>query len=232
MHFLTKLTFASAIAGSLLIGCSTGSQHSFSPKSKTIVLFDGKSTDAFRGFRREVFPDKGWKVEDGTLKTIPRGDVVDLVSKETFENFDLQLEWRISPGGNSGVIYRSTEEFSAPWHTGLEMQILDDAKHKDGKNPKTTAGALYALIAPGDKNLQPVGDWNKARLLVNGNHVEHWLNGVKVVAYELDSPALAALIAESKFKAMPRFAKEKIGHIVLQNHRDEVWFRNITVRKL
>jgi hypothetical protein len=112
------------------------------------------------------------------------------------------------------------------------MQILDDTRHPDGKNPKTSAGALYALIAPKDKELKPVGEWNKARLIINGNHGEHWLNGKKVVEYELNSKELNDLIAKSKFASMPRFAKEPSGHIVLQHHHDEVWFRNVRIRRL
>ena len=160
------------------------------------------------------------------------GDEVDLVTREKFEDFELQLDWRISPGGNSGVIYRVSEDFPQSYNTGPEMQVLDDAKHKDGENPKTSAGALYALIAPKNKILKPVGEWNHARLLVQGNHVEHWLNGSKVVEYELGSQELKSLIADSKFNKMPGFAKEKTGHVCLQHHHDEVWYRNVKIRRL
>jgi hypothetical protein len=218
----------------LLSGCTTPDQSS-TPRGKGsgwIALFDGQSTDAWRGFKRDSFPDKGWKVENGALATITGGDVVDLITKEQFESFELQLEWKVSPSGNSGVIYHVSEEFKAPWHTGPEMQVLDDDKHNDGKNPKTSAGALYALIAPKNKVLKPVGEWNQAKLIINHNHGEHWLNGVKIVEYELNSPELNTLIAASKFSTMPRFAKEQTGHICLQNHHDAVWFRNIKVKKL
>jgi hypothetical protein len=192
-------------------------------------LFDGKSTDAWRGYKRETFPEKGWVVDNGALKTVVGGDRVDLVTKETFKDFDLSLEWKLSPGGNSGVMYDVAENQDESYYTGPEMQVLDDAGHKDGKEPKTSAGALYALIAPVGKVLKPVGEWNKARLVKKGTHVEHWLNGVKLLEYELGSPALTALIAESKFKAWPQFAKEGQGHIVLQHHGQEAWFRNITI---
>jgi hypothetical protein len=195
------------------------------------VLFDGKSTDAWRGYKREAFPEKGWAVESGALKTVVGGDRVDLVTKETFQDFDLSLEWKVSPGGNSGVMYDVAESEPQSYFTGPEMQVLDDSVHKDGKEPKTSAGSLYALIAPGEgKVLKPVGEWNVARLVKKGAHVEHWLNGKKLLEYELGSPALAALIAESKFKAWPKFGKEGKGHIVLQHHGEEVWFRNITVK--
>jgi len=196
------------------------------------ILFDGSNVDKWRAFKREGFPDKGWKIEDGTLKTIPGGDEVDIVTKEKYDNFVLMLEWKVSPGANSGIMYRVSEEFGAAWHTGAEYQVLDDSKHADGKNPKTSAGSLYALIAPQDKELKPVGEWNRTRILVRGSHVEHWLNGKKVVEFELGSPETTALIAGSKFKDMPKFTKEATGHIVLQHHHDEVWFRNIRVRKI
>jgi hypothetical protein len=186
----------------------------------------------WRGYKRDSFPDKGWSVEAGALKTIPGGDVVDLVSKGTYQNFILELDWRISPGGNSGIMYHVTENYPEAWWTGPEMQVLDDDKHSDGRNPKTSAGALYGLIAPVNKRLKPVGEWNHVRIVVNGRHVEYWLNNAKVVQYELGSPELNALIANSKFKDKPEFAKAKAGHIVLQNHRDAVWFRNIRVRPL
>jgi hypothetical protein len=226
MHPFTKITLAAIVAPLLLTGCSTPK------KSDWIVLFDGKSTDAFRGYQQTSFPDKCWTVENGTLKAIPGDDVTDLVTKEQFESFDLQLEWRISPAGNSGVMYHVSEAFERPWNSGPEMQVLDDEKHGDGKNPKTSAGSLYALIAPENKHLKPVGEWNKARLIIRGHHVEHWLNGAKVVEYELGSEALTGLIGESKFKKMPDFAKETTGHIDLQHHHNEVWFRNIKVRRL
>lgn len=196
------------------------------------VLFDGKSTDRWRAFKRESFPDKGWKVEDGALKTIPGGDVVDIITKEKFADFELELEWKISPGGNSGIIYRVSEDFDQVWFTGPEYQVLDDAKHPDGKKPETTACSVYALIAPTNKTLKPVGGWNKARIVAKGTHVEHWLNGKKVAEYDSDSQQFKDLIAASKFKDKPRFAKETSGHIALQNHHDEVWYRNVRIRRL
>jgi len=195
------------------------------------TLFDGKSLDKWRGFKTNSFPGNSWKVEDGVLKTVAGGHGPDIVTREKFEDFELELEWKVTPGANSGIMYRVSEAFDAPYETGPEMQVLDDEKHDDGRNPKTSAGSLYALIAPKHKTLKPVGEWNKARIAVQGNHVEHWLNGAKVVEYELGSPELNQLIAQSKFKDMPRFAKEKTGHIDLQHHGDEVWYRNIRVRR-
>jgi len=201
-------------------------------QSKWKVLFDGKSTDAWRGFKRDAFPAKGWVVENGALKTIVGGEHVDLITKDKYQNFELELEWRVAPGGNSGVIYLVSEDFDQTWKTGPEMQVLDDQGHKDGKNPLTSAGALYALIAPANKTLRPAGKWNRARLIVNNNHVEHWLNGKKIVEYELGSDRLKQLIAESKFKEFPRFAENREGHVALQHHGEEAWYRKVRIREL
>ena len=221
------ISLLAGCAFSFLVGCASTEG---TKKSEWITLFDGSSTDAFRGYKKDTFPTS-WKVENGTLKTIP-GNGTDIITKDEFHDFELSLEWKISPGGNSGVIYRVTEDFDHSWNTGPEMQVLDDSKHHDGQNPKTSAGALYALIAPTNKHLKPVGEWNQARLVVKNNHVEHWLNGKKVVEYQWDSPELRQLIAQSKFNAFPRFAKNDSGHIVLQHHHDEAWYRNVKIRRL
>jgi len=196
------------------------------------VLFDGKSVDKWRGYKMSSFPDHSWKVQDGAIKTIVGAEGPDIVTREKFDNFELELEWKVSPGANSGIMYRVSEDFAAPYETGPEMQVLDDDKHADGRDPKTSAGSLYALIAPKNKKLKPVGQWNKVRIVVQEKQVAHWLNGVKVVEFELGSVELNQLIARSKFKDMPRFGKEKIGFIDLQHHGDEVWYRKIRVRRL
>ena len=206
------------------------------------LLFDGKTTNGWRGFRREKFPEEGWVIEGGAIKHVPgNGEQSqnggDIITVEQYDNFELQLEWRISPGGNSGIKYLIAEEMVKSGYSGLgfEMQVLDDDRHPDakmGKNGNRTAGALYDLIAPKNKVLHPVGEWNQVRLIVQGNHVEHWLNGAKVVEFELGSPELKALIAESKYKNIPKFGEVRKGHILLQDHGDEVWFRNIKLREL
>jgi hypothetical protein len=196
------------------------------------VLFDGKSVAKWRGYKLNSFPDHSWKVEGGVLKTVAGAEGPDILTREKFGNFELELEWRVSPGANSGIMYRVSEDFDAPYETGPEMQVLDDDKHADGRDPKTSAGSLYALIAPKQKKLKPVGEWNQVRIVVQDKQVEHWINGVKVVEFELGSPELNQLIARSKFKDMPRFAKEKTGFIDLQHHGDEVWYRKIRVRRL
>ena len=222
--------FWAGLAVTAAVGALWGARADAAAKAASRVLFDGKSTDAWRGYKRDAFPSKGWVVENGTLKTVVGGDKVDIITKDIYKDFDLELEWRVSPIGNSGVFYDVSETGVEGWHTGPEMQVLDDARHKDGQDPKTSAGALYALIAPSAKVVKPAGEWNQARLLKKGNHVEHWLNGTKIVEYELGSPALAALIADSKFKDLPRFAKEGQGHIALQHHGEETWFRNVRIK--
>ncbi len=204
------------------------------------LLFDGKTTTGWRGFRREKFPEEGWVIADGAIKHVAGGGEQsqnggDIITTEKYDNFELQLEWRISPGGNSGIKYLIAEEMVNSGHSGLgfEMQVLDDDQHPDakmGKNGNRTAGALYDLIAPKNKVLRPVGEWNQARLIIRGNHVEHWLNGAKVVEYELGSPQLKALIAESKYKTIAGFGEVRKGHILLQDHGNEVWYRNIKIR--
>lgn len=193
------------------------------------LLFDGNSLSNFRGYRKPAPPD-GWQIIDGILTRVGGGG--DLVSKETYTDFELSLDWRLPEGGNSGVYYRADETGAYGWVTGPEMQILDDAKHPDGKNPKTSAGAAYALFAPNAKVVKPAGVWNTAKLKVVGNHVEHWLNGVKVVEYDLGSDAWKAAKAVSKFKDATEYGTRKSGHIMLQDHGDAVAFRNIKIRKL
>lgn len=196
-------------------------------------LFNGKSTENLRGYRKDGFPEKGWVVEDRSLRCVAKGGGGDLVSREKYTDFELRFEWKVSQAANSGIMYRVSEDGSAPYETGPEYQVTDDLKHPDGKNPKTSAAALYALIAcNSSKAVKPVGRWNRGRILVQGNHVEHWLNGKKVVAYELNSPELTQLIANSKFKGWAGFAKQPSGHICIQDHGDDVWFRKMRVRRL
>jgi len=197
------------------------------------VLFDGKSTAAWRAYRGKEFPKKGWVVEDGTLHVQAKAGGGDIVTREKYQDFELTFEWKVAPGANSGVMYRVTEEPGAPYETGPEYQVLDDSKHGDGKNPKTSASALYALMAANSsKQLKPVGEWNQAKIVVVGTKVEHWLNGAKVVDCDLAGAEVKDLIAKSKFKDWAGFAKQPSGHICLQEHGDDVWFRDIRVRRL
>lgn len=229
MKNLLKLFSIGCVASLLVLGCSTSGR--VPRESGWTVLFDGKSTDAFRGFKTDSLPANSWVIEDGTLRSLPAKQV-DLITREQYENFELELEWKVAIAANSGIMFHVSEAESETYMTGPEMQIVDDANTSDGQDPKTSAGSLYALVAPVNKKCHPAGEWNRVRLVVQGNHAEHWMNGAKLLEYDLGGEALNTLIANSKFKDWPRFAREKTGCIALQNHGGSVWFRNIRVRRL
>ncbi len=203
-----------------------------------ITLFDGHSVAAWRGFRTDTFPSI-WTVENGLLRTIPisdpsqKKDRVDIITKETFSHYILELEWKVAPRGNSGIFVHVSEDTEVIWRVAPEMQILDDDLHPDGENSLTSAGALYDLIAPSEnKIVHPVGEFNHVRLEVRGSYVQHWMNGVKLLGYELGSDQLNRLIAQSKFAEYPNFAKFRSGSVGLQHHGEETWFRNIRIKPL
>jgi hypothetical protein len=192
-------------------------------------LFDGRTTEGWRGFRRDAMP-AGWQVVDGALTRVAAGG--DIITTEQFGSFELALEWKVAPGGNSGIFFNVTEDADYVWQTGPEYQILDDVGHRDGHTPETSAGSNYALHAPATAAAKPAGEWNSTRLLVRGDRVEHWLNGGLIVSYELGSDEWKALVAASKFRDMPGYGRARRGHIALQDHGDPVAFRNIRIRSL
>ena len=200
-------------------------------EDRWIALFDGSTTDALRGYGEDAFP-ASWVVEEGELHALP-GAGVDLVTREEFGDFELEFDWRVSPGGNSGVLYRVIERDAPSWTSGPEYQVLDDAGHPDGGDPRTSAAALYGLIAPNaDKRLESVGRFNTGRIVVDDGRVEHWLNGRLVVAYEWGGPEIRSLIEASKFATEPAFMTAEAGGVVLQHHGEEVWFRSVRIRPL
>ena len=201
-----------------------------SVNAEWIVLFDGEKVNGLRGYKQKGLPDS-WVIVDGTMKTIP-GHGVDLISENVYKNFELELEWKVPKGGNSGIFYFATEEGKHIYESAPEMQVLDNIAHKDGLRDVTTAGSLYDLIAPIKNVVKTVGEFNQVRIKVEDNHVEHWLNGIKILEYEYQSEHMKALIAKSKFKTMPLFAKASSGHIGLQGDHGEIWYRNIRIRKL
>ena len=207
------------------------------PAAGWTVLFDGTQASLARnwtGFQRAAAPTN-WHVEGDALVLGQGGDSLahgDLVTRNTYGDFDLEYDWRITPGGNSGVIYRVGDTGHETWETGPEMQVLDDSGHADGKKPSHRAGALYDLVAPPPGVARPVGQWNHARIVVRGWHVQQYLNGRLTADLDLASPRGRALIAESKWKAYPRYASLSRGHIALQDHGNEVAFRNIRIRPL
>ena len=201
------------------------------------LLFDGKSTKGWRGYQEKVMPP-GREVADGVLtrahggeggKGAGGGD--DIVTTEEFENFDLSLEWKTVPNGNSGVLYHVSEEPETSWHFAPEVQILDNTAHPT-RDKRQLAGACYDLYAPSKDATKPPGQWNQMRILVDGAHVEHWMNGEKIVEYELWSDDWKARVAQSKHKGRPQFGTFKKGPICLQDHSDRTDFRNIKIRVL
>jgi hypothetical protein len=201
------------------------------------LLFDGTTSAGWRLFNGEKFPE-GWTVKDGMLSRQGTGRHGDLVTTEEFDNFELTFDWRLAEGGNSGLKYLVDESLVKDGNSGLgfEYQILDDDKHPDAKKGvagNRTTGSLYDLIPPAPgKTVRPPGQWNEARLLVKGNHIEHWLNGKKTLEFERGSPALKALIAESKYKEIAGFGQASKGRILFQDHGDNVSFRNIRIRSI
>lgn len=229
------------LAAVLITTGMIGVTHAFENHKHTVteegftVLFDGSSTEHFRGYKQETFPDKGWNIEQGSAlrvigKTKGAGDII---TKEQYSDFDLRFEWKVAKGANSGVMYRVQEGKGPSYLTGPEYQILEDANHRDGKNPKTSAGALYALIACNEKkSLKPIGGWNSSRLVIHDNNVQHYLNGELVVEYTWASDEIKELISGSKFKNWNRFMTMDKGHIAFQYHNDDVWYRNIRIKDL
>ncbi len=193
------------------------------------LLFDGHSTAGWRGWQMDSMPS-GWGVREGALTRVR--PAADIITTEKFRNFELSLEWNVAPKGNSGIFYRASEDADAIYWTAPEMQVLDDAGHPDGQSRLTAAGADYGLYPSPAGVVKPAGEWNQVRILVNGNHVEQWLNGVKVVEYELGSPDWEAKVKESKFATHPRYGRNAEGYIGLQEHEYRVAFRNIKIRVL
>jgi len=193
------------------------------------LLFDGKTLNGWRAFKSEA-PPAGWKAANGELVREDRGG--DLMTVDQFGDFELRLEWKVAKGGNSGIMFRVTGEGAETYETGPEMQVLDNAGHKDGTNPMTSAGSNYAMHAPVRDVTRPVGEWNDVRLVVKGPHVEHWMNGVKLLEYELWSADWEKRVKASKFAKMPGYGRARRGHIVLQDHGDLVWYRNIKIKPL
>lgn len=206
------------------------------------LLFDGKTFNGWRGFRNDNVP-AGWAVEDGCIKKVPaQGELGqaggDLITVDQFDNFEFSVEWKLSKGANSGIKYLISETLPPTGRSGVsfEYQVLDDENHPDAKAGiagNRTAGSLYDLIpASKAKKLKPTGEFNRTRIIVKGAHIEHWLNGVKVLEFERGGEKLKRHIAESKFKNTKGFGETAKGHILLQDHGDAVWYRNIKIRTL
>lgn len=228
LQFFALVLAAAAFSGPSLIGADAAKPGEWR------LLFDGKTTNGWHSFKKGTFPEKGWVVEpDGSLRHLSKGGGGDLISDATFDNFQLEWEWKIAAGANSGLKYLVSEERAQP--LGHEYQLIDNILHPDGRRgAKWQTAAFYDVLAANDARPKPPGEWNQSRIRVQGLHVEHWLNGVKVLEYELGSPEVLAAVAGSKFKDVkdPKFGTKFPGHLLLQDHGDDVWFRNIRVRDL
>ena len=200
------------------------------------ILFDGQSLKGWRPYGKpDSGPDKigeGWKVEDGLLKKKAGVKGGDIITEKKYTDFELSWEWRLEKDANNGVKYMVTE--ARPGAPGYEYQMLDDLSDKRNKlHVKSKTAAFYEVLPPAeDKPLKPAGEWNASRIVVKGNHVEHWLNGRKVLDYELGSDTVKAGVADSKFKKYPDFGTKLTGHIMLTDHQSEAWYRNIKIREL
>jgi len=223
------------VLATLLFLAAAQAQNQLTPAEKASgwkLLFDGKTTQGWHSFKKENFPAKGWGVEEDWLHGQGKGGG-DIVSQQQFDQFDLQWEWKLESGGNSGLKYFVVDSRNSA--LGHEYQLLDDEKHPDAKagQGKRVTASFYDVLKPSvTPPVKPPGEVNQSRIQVKGDHVEHWLNGVKVLEYECGSDAVKAAVAESKFKNTPGFGIRAKGHILLQDHGGNVWFRNIKIRDL
>lgn len=225
------LAFLGLLVASLPIRAATAEPAPQVKPGRWQSLFDGKSTAGWRGFKKDAFPDQGWRVEAGCLVHASKGGGGDIISEGTFQEFDLRWEWKVAPGANSGVKYFILEERGAP--IGHEYQLIDDERHADAKvGPHRQTAAFYDVLAAQRRPTKPAGEWNRSRILVRGNVVEHYLNGSLALRYVMGSAEVVEAIARSKFKKVEGFGKPVAGHILLQDHSDEVWFRNIRLKDL
>jgi hypothetical protein len=215
-----------------------GSLFSYPIKQKKegwVPLFDGKTTQGWHNYGKTTI-SSGWMVEEGSLHFDPsKKDGGDIVSDQSFGNFHLRLEWKIAKNGNSGIIFfvqDNPAKYPYVWHTGPEMQVLDNDGHPDGKIKKHRAGNLYDLIEGKEGAVKPVGEWNLVEIIANNGKLDFYLNGENVVSTTYGDAEWRKMIAGSKFKDKPDFGKFFTGHIALQDHGDNVWYRNIMIKKL
>lgn len=257
--FITKMIPLTMLAAVLLMACASEERETEQTETTTTteevpvntltqaeieegweLLFDGESFEGWRGYNRDTFPDGGWVIEDGILRVVGTGmgeaggEGGDILYDEQFHNFHLKLEWKVSEGGNSGIFYLAQEIENRPiWHSAPEMQILDNERHPDamlGVDGNRQAGSLYDLIPATPQNFRGAGEWNQAEVLVYRGTVVHFQNGEPVVEYHLGTPAWDEMIANSKFADYADvFGINRPGYISLQDHGDDVWFRNIKI---
>jgi 3-keto-disaccharide hydrolase len=198
------------------------------------LLFDGKTIDQWRNYKGTEI-GTNWTIVDGAITLTTPRRAVDIISKDEFTDFDFTFDWQLAPAppaGNSGVMFYVIEQGDATYYSGPEYQLLDNATHPDGKNPLTSAGSCYALYAPARDASRPIGEWNTSRILINKGKVEHWLNGEKIVTYDMNSQDWKDKVAGSKFKEWPEFGLARKGHLALQQHGAKVAFKNLKIREI
>lgn len=212
----------------------TAAENQLSPAEKAAgweLLFDGQTFNGWQIYRQNNPPSAGWEIKDGTLRTMPKAKGTNIVTARKFTDFEFSWDWRIAPRGNNGIKYFITD--ARPGAPGHEYQLIDDGGHSDSTHPKRQTGSFYDVLPPAaDKPLKKPGEWNNSRIVVRGQLVEHWLNGKKILTYELGSPEVKAGLAASKFNKYPDFGTKITGPIMITYHQDECWFRNLKVREL
>ena len=211
----------------LLAGLIAGSSVS---AGEWQILFDGSSAGAWRSLKHPAEAPLVWMVEDGALAW--RKGAGHIISREAFGDFELELDWRIFPAGNSGIMFRVDETSKQPWQSGPEIQLLDNMGHRNGRNPLTTSGALYRLYPPLQAADRSIGEWNRLRLRVVGSRLQTWMNGTLIQDCDMNGADWKARVAKSKFARFAGFGRSATGRIVLQDHGNPVWFRNVRIREL
>jgi hypothetical protein len=261
MNNRTTILILIVLLGSIMYGCNTKPKNKeiAQPEHNQLsaeekeqgweLLFDGKTFNNWRGLGRDAIQPNHWKVENGTIRKVNNAEVLkatgkdidggDLTTIETFDNFELSFDWKIKPDGNSGIKYNVSEEISTTYggkHSalGFEYQILDDDsdKYKDKLKPTQYTAGLYEMYKAENVKVNPIGEFNTSRILLDGNHGEHWLNGVKVLEYEFATAEFDSLFQLSKYHTYPDFEKKRKGHLVITNHSDDSWYRNIKIRRI
>ncbi|HKH93455.1 MAG TPA: DUF1080 domain-containing protein [Gemmatimonadaceae bacterium] len=246
MKHHTFFSLAALGVGTVLLGCTTSSNSRSTSSSTTVAATSTSASagaaqgewrslidptmSAWRGYKEQAMPAE-WKVQDGVLSKVKSTN--DIVTRDQFANFELEWEWKIHEGGNAGMFYRGSEEFEKIYFTAPEYQLLDDANAPDGKNRLTSAAANYALYAAPAGVVKAADQWNSSRIVARGARVEHWLNGQKVVEYEVGSPDWEAKVKASKFAEWPKYGRLTSGHIGIQgDHDGELAIRNMRIRPL
>ena len=247
----TMLILVLAVLPSLTLSLATANNNTLSDKETSEgweLAFDGETFDGWQGMKGTSFPSQSWTIRDGMICTQNDRSGGDIVSTEKYDDFMFELEWKISPQGNSGIKYLVQQEWlnpgfqpdydddrkRRPWRSavGCEFPILDDSRLEEGREEKTSTGALYLLYAPKNKQINPPGEWNHTRIIVLGNRVEHWLNGGKLLEYELNSSELMERVEETKFHKVPGYGIKAAGHLSLQHHGAPACFRNLKIRRI